>query len=202
MPPPGPAAGPPPMPGPGGPPPGPGPGPGAPPGAGPPPSPDDVMDARQQGIEQKVQAAAESVPTPTSPYKVTTINMLVKALNKLSDKVTGQDVPDIEFEAPKGESNWAAPLPLNVYVPMAVVAIVAGDIEGGERHAFDPTQVVDDASLKEAAGHIGGMLKDKKFMKSATQGAGAEGGPPSEAPPEPAGPEQYDEADQELMATM
>ena len=63
-----------------------------------------------------------SAPMPEKPYAMNAVKTLIKELNKTLDKLSGQDIPDIEAELPSKGAKLEGPLPQEVYITLVAIA--------------------------------------------------------------------------------
>lgn len=183
---------------------------GPPPGAGAPTSPDDVMATQEQAAAAQRDAIMSMAPVPAEAIPVRDVERLVEEINGVLSAVNKklpegfEPIRPIEWTPTKGEKTWSAAIPGEVWVPLATLAAMAVQVEGGkfaEKHGFDPTKLTTPDEYKVAAAKLRNMAKDDKFIDAVTQGAfgggGAVEGAPAPAPPAPS-PEQA--GGQDIMA--
>tara|TARA_R110000824_G_scaffold127013_4_gene286878 strand:- start:1074 stop:1679 length:606 start_codon:yes stop_codon:yes gene_type:complete len=170
------------------------------PAAGAPPAGDvEQMDQMMSDdAAARAEAIASSAPPPKSPFSFQAIKSLIDEFNKTIDSLGGEDLPEVEFEAPDGEKRWNQPLPPAIFVPVVALLEALKMIDDGgmfDKYGFDPEELVDDTSLRKAAGQLKRMAKDKKLadmMQRPIGGPGEEEAPGEPMPPAPGGMEGDD----------
>jgi hypothetical protein len=170
--------------------------PSMPPAAAAPPqqqvSPEQVAAAEGQADQEAMAAMAATAPIPDEPYKVSTIQMIIKELNGLVEKVTEAKLDDankLAWSPPDGGgSTWNQPLPAPVYVPMVMLGQAAASDPKFAKHVIDLPGLKTDGALTKAAGMLRRMGSDKAFVQALRPPAAApemEMGAPEEGPPPP-----------------
>jgi hypothetical protein len=149
-----------------------------PPAAG--PTREDVEATAGQAEQAQVDAIMAAAPQPSAPYQVGTINDVIDGILTLAKK-SGVDLP-IEWEPPSGAKEWPNPLPPEVWLPLVALADVAQQDPAFSKHAFEPSAITDDASLRKAGLQVDRMATDTKFVDALRP-------PQPGAPPPSANPE-------------
>jgi hypothetical protein len=130
-----------------------------------------------------------------------------KQFNETVKKLAG-DVPlpeEVTWEPPEGIGNeWPQPLPPQVFAKLAMFSQVMQEIgpEYGKKYSYEPTELVDDTSLRAAQAKMKMAAKDKKLAQALQAPAGApEGAPPpgEQPPPVPPGPGEMSEEEETIM---
>ena len=128
---------------------------GGPPAAAPPSGDVEQMDQMMSDdAAARAEAIASAAPMPKSPFSFQAIKSLIDEFNKTIDALGGEDLPEVEFEAPEGEKRWNQPLPPAIFVPVVALLEALKMIDDGgmfDKYGFDPEELVDDTSLRKAA---------------------------------------------------
>lgn len=163
----------------------------------------DIMDMEQGAAEDRMTMMAQSAPMPEKPYSVNAVKTLLKELNKALDKLSGQDMPDLEVEMPSKGAKLEGPLPAEIYVTLLAIAEalrLAGE-DFVDKYGFTPEDLMSDADLRKVTASLKKMAKDKKLIEAmqAPVGGAEE---PEMAPQQPSAPGFFDEDEQDLAANM
>lgn len=150
-------------------------------------------------------AETEAAPKPKSPLSVSAIKGLIGQFNETVDAFGGADLPNLEWTPPEGtKAKWTEPLPDVIFAPLLALDQALGAVAGGEfeeKHGFEPSEIVDDRSLRGVTVKLKQMSKDKKLIEAMQAPLQAEA--PMEAPAQGAPlPSQMSEADKEMMQNM
>lgn len=178
---------------------------GAMPPEGPGPSPDDVVALEDQEAMMQQEMMGQAAPEPESPFNAKAIGSLIDEFNSTLDAFAGGDIPDVEWDAPEGETKWDAPLPPEIYVPLIALneaLKMIGDGEFFDKYGIEPETLTSDAELRKVTANLKKMGKDKKLveaMQAPIGGEMEEGGGTAEMPPAPG---TFNEDEQLLAANL
>jgi hypothetical protein len=144
-----------------------------------------------------------SAPMPEKPYAMNAVKTLIKELNKTLDKLSGQDIPDIEADLPSKGAKLEGPLPAEVYITLAAIAeslkLLGEDFVN--KYGFIPEELMTDADLRKVTATLKKMSKDKKLIEAMQAPVGGEEGMEPEME-EPSSPGFFDEDEQALASNM
>jgi len=144
-----------------------------------------------------------SAPMPEKPYAMNAVKTLIKELNKTLDKLSGQDIPDIEADLPSKGAKLEGPLPQEVYVTLLAIAesmkMLGEDFVN--KYGFSPEELMTDADLRKVTATLKKMSKDKKLIEAMQAPVGGEEGMEPEME-EPSSPGFFDEDEQALASNM
>jgi hypothetical protein len=84
--------------------------------------PTDMAAEGEMSPEEGMMEEMPSAPMPEKPYSVNAVKTLLKELNKTLDKLSGQDIPDIEAELPSKGAKLEGPLPQELYLTLLAIA--------------------------------------------------------------------------------
>ena len=165
--------------------------------------PEDMAAEGEMAPEGEMMQEMPSAPMPEKPYSVNAVKTLLKELNKTLDKLSGQDIPDIEAELPSKGSKLEGALPQELYVTLVAVAesmrMLGEDFV--DKYGFSPEELMTDADLRKVTATLKKMSKDKKLIEAMQAPVGdAEGMEPEMA--EPSSPGFFDEDEQALASNM
>ena len=165
------------------------------------PSPDDIGALEQEEAMMQQEMLAQTAPEPEKPFTVKAIGTLIDEFNSTLDAFAGDDIPDLSWAAPEGESKWDAPLPPEIYVPLIALNESLKMVEGGEffdKYGMEPDTITSDPEIRKATANLKKMGKDKKLIEAMQEPIGPAEGAPG-MPPEPG---MFDEEEQALAANM
>ena len=144
-----------------------------------------------------------TAPMPEKPYSVNAVKTLLKELNKTLDKLSGQDIPDIEVEMDSKGAKLEGALPAELYMTLVAIAesmrLLGEDFVG--KYGFDPESMLTDSDLRKVTATLKKMSKDKKLIEAMQAPVGG-GGDMEEEMAEPSTPGFFDEDEQDLAANM
>ena len=151
------------------------------------------------GMPEDMPAA----PMPEKPYSVNAVKTLMKELNKALDKLSGQDIPDIEAELPSKGAKLEGPLPPEIYLTLVAIAeslrMIGEDFVN--KYGFEPESLLTDADLRKVTASLKKMSKDKKLIEAMQAPVGGEAAPEMQEE-QPSPPGFFDEDEQDLAANM
>tara|TARA_R100000773_G_C4215992_1_gene114724 strand:+ start:122 stop:739 length:618 start_codon:yes stop_codon:yes gene_type:complete len=154
---------------------------------------------QDMGMAQEVPSA----PMPEKPYSVNAVKTLLKELNKALDKLSGQNIPDLEVEMETKGAKLEGPLPDEIFLTLVAISeslrMLGEDFV--DKFGFDPESLVTDADLRKVTATLKKMSKDKKLVEAMQAPVGG-GEAPAAAPQQPSAPGFFDEDEQELAANM
>jgi len=144
-----------------------------------------------------------TAPMPEKPYSVNAVKTLLKELNKTLDKLSGQDIPDIEVEMDSKGAKLEGALPAELYMTLVAIAeslrLLGEDFV--DKYGFDPESLMTDADLRKATSMLKKMSKDKKLIEAMQAPVGGEGAM-EEPMSDPSPPGFFNEDEQDLAANM
>ena len=140
---------------------------------------------------------------PEKPYSINAVKTLIKELNKTLDKLSGQDIPDLDPELESKGAKLEGPLPQDIYITLVAIAeslkMLGEDFV--DKFGFSPEELMTDADLRKVTAALKKMSKDKKLIEAMQAPVGgAEGMEPEMEEPSPPG--FFDEDEQDLAANM
>ena len=119
------------------------------------------------------------------------------------DKLSGQDIPDIEVEMDSKGAKLEGALPAELYMTLVAIAesmrLLGEDFVG--KYGFDPESMLTDSDLRNVTATLKKMSKDKKLIEAMQAPVGGEGDMEEEMA-EPSTPGFFDEDEQDLAANM
>ena len=146
---------------------------------------------------------APQAPMPEKPYSVNAVKTLLKELNKTLDKLSGQDIPDIEAELASKGAKLEGSLPMEIYLTLVAIAeslrMLGEDFV--DKYGFEPESLLTDADLRKVTATLKKMSKDKKLIEAMQAPVGGEE-MPEMAEEQPSPPGFFDEDEQDLAANM
>ena len=146
---------------------------------------------------------APQAPMPEKPYSVNAVKTLLKELNKTLDKLSGQDIPDIEAELASKGAKLEGSLPMEIYLTLVAIAeslrMLGEDFV--DKYGFEPESLLTDADLRKVTATLKKMSKDKKLIEAMQAPVGGEEMPEMEEE-QPSPPGFFDEDEQDLAANM
>ena len=144
-----------------------------------------------------------TAPMPEKPYSVNAVKTLLKELNKALDKLSGQDIPDIEVEMNSKGAKLEGALPAELYMTLVAIAesmrLLGEDFV--DKYGFDPESLMTDADLRKVTATLKKMSKDKKLIEAMQSPVGGEAAM-EEPMSDPSPPGFFDEDEQDLAANM
>ena len=153
--------------------------------------------------EAPMMAEMPPAPMPEKPYSINAVKTLIKELNKTLDKLSGQDIPDLDPELESKGAKLEGPLPQDIYITLVAIAeslkMLGEDFV--DKFGFSPEELMTDADLRKVTAALKKMSKDKKLIEAMQAPVGgAEGMEPEMEEPSPPG--FFDEDEQDLAANM
>ena len=146
---------------------------------------------------------APQAPMPEKPYSGNAVKTLLKELNKTLDKLSGQDIPDIEAELASKGAKLEGSLPMEIYLTLVAIAeslrMLGEDFV--DKYGFEPESLLTDADLRKVTATLKKMSKDKKLIEAMQAPVGGEE-MPEMAEEQPSPPGFFDEDEQDLAANM
>ncbi len=159
--------------------------------------------AMEGGMQGGMAAEMPAAPMPEKPYSVNAVKTLLKELNKALDKLSGQDIPDIEVEMPSKGAKLEGGLPEELYLTLVAIAesmrLLGEDFV--DKYGFEPESLLTDADLRKVTAVIKKMSKDKKLIEAMQAPVGGEQGMETQTQ-EPSPPGFFDEDEQEMASNM
>ena len=144
-----------------------------------------------------------SAPMPEKPYSLNAVKTLLKEVNKALDKLSGQDIPDLEIEMPSKGAKLEGGLPDELFLTLMAIAEslkMLGD-DFVDKYGFSPAEAMSDADLRKVTATLKKMSKDKKVIEAMQAPVGGEGAAAPQME-EPSPPGFFDEDEQDLAANM
>lgn len=126
------------------------------------PTAQDVEAEAAKADQARVEAMVAAAPTPTSPYKVATIEDVLDAINTLAKKAALDMV--LEWDPPAGAKEWPNPLPPEVWLPLAALTETIRQDPAFAKHAFEMDAITDDGALRKVGLQLDRAAGDKKFV--------------------------------------
>jgi len=165
--------------------------------------PNDMAMQDDMAMQGDMEAEVPQAPMPEKPYSVNAVKTLLKEMNKALDKLSGQDIPDLEVEMPSKGAKLEGALPMDLY--LVLVAISESLRMSGEdfvdKYGFDPASLTSDADLRKVTAALKKMSKDKKLIEAMQAPAGGEQ-EDMEQMQEPSPPGFFDDDEQDLASNM
>ena len=153
--------------------------------------------------EMAPEGEMPSAPMPEKPYSVNAVKTLLKELNKTLDKLSGEDIPDIEAELASKGAKLEGPLPQELYLTLLAISesmrMLGEDFV--KKYGFSPEELMTDADLRKVTATLKKMSKDKKLIEAMQAPVGGEEAMEPEMA-EPSSPGFFDEDEQALASNM
>ena len=153
--------------------------------------------------EMAPEGEMPSAPMPEKPYSVNAVKTLLKELNKTLDKLSGEDIPDIEAELASKGAKLEGPLPQELYLTLLAISesmrMLGEDFV--KKYGFSPEELMTDADLRKVTATLKKMSKDKKLIEAMQAPVGGEEAMEPEMA-EPSSPGFFDEDEQALATNM
>ena len=163
---------------------------GPPPG----PSPDDLAGADAARMQEQLAAIDADAPPPKEAVPIADVMDLKSALGKFLEvvnKALGGEMgmASIEWEPPKGEKTWSAPLPPPMWRPLLAILALTKQVGDGKwaDKAPDPYGILDKTTMQHATVQIEKLAGDKKFIDAITESLAPVEGEEEPAPMAPEG---------------
>ena len=164
---------------------------------------EDMAAEGEMAPEGEMMQEMPSAPMPEKPYSVNAVKTLLKELNKTLDKLSGEDIPDIEAELASKGAKLEGPLPQELYLTLLAISesmrMLGEDFV--KKYGFTPEELMTDADLRKITATLKKMSKDKKLIEAMQAPVGGEEGMEPEME-EPSSPGFFDEDEQALASNM